>query len=112
MKIIERNKGPKIPYEVIRKTKIIFNDDLMLDLAKRQTDEVVLIDICFDSSGAIIMGTTDAKSYVAQIIIPPAEYEEIQTAKKTEASNDMNNGTQRKKLPLDMEQVELILWSI
>ena len=37
MKVIEINEGAKIPYEV-NKTKICFDDDITINLAKRQED--------------------------------------------------------------------------
>lgn len=47
MNIIEMNEGRKIDY-TIDKTKINFNDELMLNLAKYEQDRVITIDICSD----------------------------------------------------------------
>ena len=47
MIIVEKNEGPKIEYEVTGK-KICFDDDLTINLAKREEDWPVHIDICSD----------------------------------------------------------------
>ena len=44
MIIVEKNPGQKIDYEV-NKTKITFDDDLTLNLAKREEDYAVHIDV-------------------------------------------------------------------
>lgn len=100
MIIINMNEGPKIPYEVLG-TKIIFDDDLMLNLAKRQGDEPVHIDICYNSANQLITGTQDAKAYVAQLDIPEREYEEPEGEDEPPIP-----------LPLDMDKVTLTLWAI
>ena len=52
MIIVEKNHGQKIDYEV-NKTKLTFDDDLTLNLAKREEDYAVHIDVCFDEDGAL-----------------------------------------------------------
>ncbi len=96
MNIIEINEGPKIPYEV-NGTKITFDDDLMLNLAKRQREEPVHIDICYNKARQLITGTQDAWAFVAQIDIPAIEYSE---------------GEEPEPLPLDMDKVTLTLWAL
>ena len=44
MTVIEKNSGTKIPYEVV-KNKICFDDDLTINLAKREDDRDVHIDV-------------------------------------------------------------------
>ena len=96
MIISEINEGPKIPYEV-NGTKITFDDDLMLNLAKRQSEEPVHIDICYNKARQLITGTQDAWAFVAQIDIPAIEYSE---------------GEEPEPLPLDMDKVTLTLWAL
>ena len=100
MIIIEKNVGPKIPYEVVG-TKIIFDDDLMLNLKKREYDEPVHIDICYNTAHQLITGTQDARSYVAEIDIPAREY--IEPAGEDEAPEPV---------PFDIDKVTLTLWAI
>lgn len=91
MIIVEKNPGQKIDYEV-NKTKLTFDDDLTLNLAKREEDYAVHIDVCFDEDGALCIGAAAGRSYVAQIDIPPRQYKEVPaTAAETttgEAADD------------------------
>lgn len=107
MIIVEKNEGAKIAYEQIG-TKIIFDDDLMLNLAKRQLDEPVHIDICYNKARALNIGTEDAWAYVAELDIPPMEYEEIEA----EEGAEYVENTERTPLPLDMDKVVLSLWAL
>lgn len=68
-----------IPYEVMGKN-IDFNDgDLMFNVSKKERDYEVVIDICQDYTGALVMGTDSGERYVAQLIVPAREY--IETTK-------------------------------
>ena len=73
MIVKEINAGPKIAYEVDG-TRVCFDDDLSINLAKREEDCAVHIDICYDSDGALVVGHEVAREYVAQIDIPPRRY--------------------------------------
>lgn len=55
MTVIEKNSGAKIPYEVV-KNKICFDDDLTINLAKREDDRDVHIDVCYDRYGELVIG--------------------------------------------------------
>ena len=78
MKVIEVNEGPKVSYEV-DKTRVTFNDELMLNLAKYEQDDDVHIDICADKNGNL--STATAFRYVAQIEIPARQYREVEQAR-------------------------------
>lgn len=65
MTVIEKNSGTKIPYEVV-KNKICFDDDLTINLAKREDDRDVHIDVCYDSYGELVIGAAAGRSYVWQ----------------------------------------------
>lgn len=94
MTVKSKNEGTKIPYE-ISGTRITFDDDLSLNLAKKQRDWDVHIDICSDGDGSLCTGT--GLYYVAEIDIPAAVYED-------------EDPTQ--SIPLDMDDVTLTLWSV
>lgn len=104
MIIIEKNEGTKIDYEV-NGTKITFDDELTLKLSKLQKDDLVHKDICYDAEGDLCIGLKEGKYYVAEIDIPPTEYEEIEP----EGEDDSPS---LEPLPLDMDKVTLTLWSI
>lgn len=98
-----------IDYEV-RKNTISFNDDeLVMNLSKRERDDAVHIDICTDPYDALVMGTAAGLRYVAQIDIPARGY----TEETVEAeSEDEEPKTIRKPVPFDMSKVTLTLWEM
>jgi hypothetical protein len=117
MKITEMNEGEKIGYE-LKKYKLTFNDELTVNLDKYQRDYDVTKDIMADSEGSLVIG--NGRFYVAQIVIPAAEYEEnVETEEKTvtdtesgEKKTENVETVTRTKKPLDTNDVELKLFSI
>lgn len=105
MKVVEKNKGTKIDYEV-NGTKICFADELTINLAKIQKDDSVHKDICYDSEGDLVIGAEAGRYYVAEIDVPAMEYD-IDTS--GEGEEETQTVTPR---PLDMKKVILTLWSI
>ena len=104
MIVVEKNQGPKIPYEVTGK-KICFDDDLTINLAKRQEDWPVHIDVCYDEDECLVIGTAAGRAYVAEIDIPAREYEYHEAGEGEEPEPPT-------PLPLDMDKVTLSLWAI
>ena len=117
MKVIEINEGAKIPYEV-NKTKICFDDDITINLAKRQEDWPVHIDILTDGDGVLVTGAESGSYYVAQIDIPAREYKEPEGTEETATVEEggeqagITDAPQPEPLPLDMEKVTLTLWAL
>lgn len=105
MIIIEKNIGQKIPYSV-NTTKVTFDDDLTINLASREQDWPVHIDICYDEDHALVIGAAAERSYVAEIDIPARQYTE------TEVEINGEIQIQRTSIALDMNTVTLTLWSI
>lgn len=108
MIIVNKNEGPKIDYEIqntATKKKITFDDDLTINLIKREEDWAVHIDVCFDADGCLVIGTAAGRAYVAQIDIPARQYTE-------EADPDDPEQTIRVPVPLDLDTVTLSLWSV
>lgn len=117
MIIVEKNEGPKIPYTVnAKKTSICFDDDLTINLSKREKDDPVHIDVCADHEGALVIGAAAGRRYVAEIDIPARRYEEQPEPDPTEgeATDDEmdGEGAAPVPIPLDMETVTLSLWAI
>ena len=101
MKVIEKNEGPKIAYEVTG-TKITFGDDeLTINVAKYQRDWLVHIDICSNRDKQLVIGTGEGLYYVAQLDIPEIKYTEPE-----------NEEEAPEPLPIDMDEVTLTLWSL
>ncbi len=112
MKVIEKNEGTKIDYN-LRGTKLNFADgELTLDLARYQKDDEVTKDIMVDSEGYLTTGR--GRYYIAQIEIPGREYDE-QTETVTE---EVDGETVEREVvtstpkPLDTSKVTLYLFSI
>ena len=104
MIIVEMNEGQKIDYEIqntATKKKITFDDDLTINLAKREEDWPVHIDVCYDEDRELVIGTAAGRAYVAQIDIPARQY----TPGETEEDPPV-------PVPLDLDNVTLSLWSI
>lgn len=102
MIIIEKNEGAKIPYAA-NGTKVTFDDDLTLNLASREQDWPVHIDICYDEDRALVIGAAAGRAYVAQMDIPERQYTD---------GEEVEGEVQRIPVPLDMDKVTLTLWSI
>ena len=116
MIIAEKNEGAKIPYEVTG-TKVCFDDDITINLAKRQEDWPVHIDLCSDKDGALVIGAESGRYYVAQIDVPAKEYEEAEaTAEAENTGGEQAEGQQTETIrtakPLDMDNVTLTLWAL
>ncbi len=112
MKIVNQNEGAKIAYEVDGQ-KITFDDDLTINLAKRQQDWAVHIDVCRDADGGLVLGAAAGRAYVAQLDIPAREYIQTQMSRARSAPEAMAEDVEPPQaIPLDMEQVTLTLWAI
>ena len=89
MTVIEKNSGTKISYEVV-KNKICFDDDLTINLAKREDDRDVHIDVCYDSYGELVIGAAAGRSYVAEIDIPARRYTQPEPIEEVTADGEEN----------------------
>ena len=108
MIIVEKNEGPKIDYEIqntATKKKITFDDDLTINLAKREEDWPVHIDVCFDQDGDLVIGTAAGRAYVAEVDIPARVYTE-------EPDPEDPEQTIRVPQPLDLDNCTLSLWAV
>lgn len=103
MIVVEKNQGAKIPYQV-EGTRITFADDLSINLAKREEDWPVHIDICAGATGELVIGAAAGRTYVAEIDIPARMY--------VDAEGDGIAQPQSEAVPLDMDQVALTLWAV
>lgn len=109
MIVTEMNVGQKTDY-ALRRTKLDFGDGaLTVDLARWQKDYTVTKDIMADREGDLGIGS--GAFYVAQVEIPPIEYEE-QTETVTDGEGNESENVVLTPLPLDTDKVELRLFSI
>ncbi|MGG7200776.1 hypothetical protein ACQPUL_08515 [Clostridium butyricum] len=106
MIIEEKTSGKKIDYEVSG-TKLTLNDELTINLKKYEMDSEHIIDICIDTRGFLTMGvTSNTLKYVAQIVIPAREYEEI------ESIVDDETVITRNAVDFDINKCTLVLWGM
>jgi hypothetical protein len=105
IKVIEKNAGKKIGYELDGNTLWI-GDAIAMKLQRLQTDDTVKKDICADKDGNLVFGL--GENYVAQVEIPPREYEYIEG----EPDSEGNKTTKRVQKNFDISKCTLILWSI
>ena len=104
-----------IPYEVSGKTIDFDDGELMFNVSKKERDYEVVIDICEDYTGGLVMGADAGDKHVAQINIPAREYTEVE---KENPNYDPENeeGTEQptikelKPVPFSMDRCELRLW--
>ena len=117
MIIVHKNEGPKIPYSV-RNKKITFDDDLTINLVKRERDDPVHIDVCADRDGELVIGAAAGRRYIAEIDIPARQYEQPETVvigadiEPRDSGEEEGGGEAPVPVPLDMDTVTLSLWAI
>lgn len=112
MNVVEVNTGEKIPYTV-SKSKITFDDELMLNLQKLERDFDVCIDICIDKYGMVTTGL--GVKYAAQIEIPARQYTETSVANldyNPEDETSQETIITRDPVPFSMANVTLKLYAI
>lgn len=90
--------------------KITFGDDeLTINLASRERDFEVSLDICIDEEDGVVIGTGGrAQKYAAQIVIPARRYDVIE-------DGEDENGEPKEipvPIPFDMSLCTLILWGL
>lgn len=78
------------------------DDELTLNLSKYERDDPKHIDICFDVTGCLVVGTATGRKYVAEIDIPARRYTE-------EVSGE---DTTREPVDFDINLCTLTLWAV
>mgnify|MGYP000800125289 CR=1 FL=1 len=109
IQVMEKEEGKHIDYQVTSK-KITFGDDeLTINLASRERDFEVSLDICIDEEDGVVIGTGGrAQKYAAQIVIPARRYDVIE-------DGEDENGEPKEvpmPIPFDMSLCTLILWGL
>lgn len=107
MIIVEKNEGAKIEYEVSGK-KITFDDDLTINLARREQDWAVHIDVCYNQDDELVIGAAAGWRYIAEIDIPERRYREVEVPGEGEEEANVT----LEPMPLDMDTVTLTLWAL
>jgi len=115
MTVIEKNPGQKIPYEIYG-NKICFDDDLTINLEKREEDWDVHIDVCHDADGHLVIGAAAGRTYVAEIDIPKRKYTEVEADEAAEpvatGGEGQTSTTSLVPVPFDIDTITLTLWAV
>jgi hypothetical protein len=107
-----------IQYETTKKS-ISFNDEeLAINLEKRERDDDVTLDICKDYQGGLTLGTESARAYVAQVFIPARQYTEVEdtvaedteTATGTAEARTSGTGSHLEPVKFDISRCTLYLY--
>ena len=108
--VVEKTPGAHIEYALSGGKKITFGDDeLTINLATRERDYEVSLDICIDEEDGVVIGTGGkAQKYAAQVIVPARRYDVIE-------DGEDENGEPKEipvPIPFDMSLCTLILWGL
>lgn len=108
--VVEKTPGKHIEYALSGGKKITFGDDeLTINLASRERDFEVSLDICIDEEDGVVIGTGGrAQKYAAQIVIPARRYDIIE-------DGEDENGEPKEvpmPIPFNMSLCTLILWGL
>ena len=108
--VVEKPPGTHSEYALSGGKKITFGDDeLTINLASRERDFEVSLDICIDEEDGVVIGTGGrAQKYAAQIVIPARRYDVIE-------DGEDENGEPKEipvPIPFDMSLCTLILWGL
>lgn len=109
VQVIEKNEGQKVEF-VQSGTRMFFGDDeIMVNCSKYQKDWPVHLDICANKDRNLVIGVGEGLYYVAQLDIPPIEYEE-----QVEIVSDIEGMPEPPRIakPIDMGKVILTLWNL
>ena len=95
-----------IPYEVTGNNLDLNDGEIIVNLKKKERDDAVHLDFCWDYLGGLVMGTIGAMRYAAQVDIPPRAYTE------EEAPESEEGGTKLVPVPFDINRCTLTLWEV
>lgn len=125
---IEKNGSgpwPGVKVDGVTVTLTVGESSLAFDCAALQEDGQVTVDVVCGHDGGLAVGVANGTEYVANLIIPPARYEDVPlpaTLEEPELPEDLDPAcltsvptTERVRVPLaaeEMEAVRLILWTV
>ncbi len=125
---IEKNGSgpwPGVDVEGVTVTLTVGESSLAFDCAALQEDGQVTVDVVRGHDGGLAGGVENGTEYVANLIIPPARYEDVPlpvTLEEPDLPEDLDPAcitpaptTESVRVPLaasDMEAVRLILWTV
>lgn len=107
-----------INYEIVKNNIDFNNGELIFNISKKERDYDVVVDICKDYTGSLVMGATEGQSYVAQLFIPAREYIEKEVENIDLSVGFLDEGTasmtnlSQEPVPFNINKCELRLWEL
>ncbi len=103
-----------IDYEVTRKSITFGDEELSINLSKKERDYEISVDVIRDYSGGLLCAiNSSAERYVAQVIIPAREYVESIEPNPDYDPDDPESEEEihtRTAVPFDIDRCELKLY--
>lgn len=117
---------PEVNLDGVKITLSAGGESLVFDCSGLQEDSQVTVDVVRGQNGGLAVGVENGTDYVANLIIPPARYEDVPLTMPLSGGEDLPEDidptcitpaptTERVRVPLsaaDMEAVRLILWTV
>lgn len=110
MQVVKKPKGGTnfVEYSLDGNMLSFGDDELIINLKKKERDFDAEVDICKDYSGGLIASAGgDAERYLAQIFIPAREYVDEDTGEQDEEGREIIN---HNPVPFSTKNVTLTLW--
>lgn len=127
MQMEKKGSGPwpGVKVDGVNVTLTVGESSLVFDCAALQEDGQVMVDVVRGHDGGLAVGVENGVEYVANLIIPPAYYEDVPlpvTLEEPDLPEDLDPAcitpaptTESVRVQLcaaDMEAVRLILWTV
>lgn len=128
MQIEKQGAGPwpVVTVDGVTVTLTLGEESRSYDCAELQEDAQVVVDVVRGHDGGLAEGVENGTEYVANLLIPPARYEDVPLpvplAEAADLPEDLDPAcitpaptTERVRVPLDAEgmaAVRLILWTV
>lgn len=112
---VPENGSNFVEYEVSGNVISFGDDEISANLKKKERDEIVKLDVCEDFYGGLTFAPGGARIYVAEIMIPARQYEDVQVENPNYDPEDENSQefiTEKRPVPFDIDNVELTLFEL
>lgn len=115
MNVIRKPENGKsfVDYEVSGNVISFGDDEIMVNLKKKERDDDVTLDVCRDYLGGLVLSTAGARVYAAQVFIPARRYTETSEENPDYDPEDPSSQqyiTRREPVPFSMDNVTLTLY--
>ena len=102
-----------VPYEVSGNVISFDDDEISVNLKKKERDDDVTLDVCRDFTGGLVLSPAGARVYVAQVFIPAQQYTDTEIENPDYDPEDPSSQqyiNQHEPVPFSMDNVTLTLY--